>query len=154
MYTTPEELTDAVDEYFTYIDGEYSQTPKKDKNGKKTGRFEEECVRDPEPPTVTGLALFLGFSSRQSLDDCAKLNKEYSDIIKRGKLRIEHGYEKRLHGDKNTGAIFALKNMAWDDKVTQEMTGPGGGPIQHRDLSKLTKAELKAMAAIEKKLDK
>lgn len=70
-------------------------------------------------PTVTGLALFLGFESRQSVYDYEK-NGEYSYIIKRARLRVENGYEKALMSEKPTGAIFALKNMGWIEK--QEVT--------------------------------
>lgn len=74
-----------------------------------------------EHPTVTGLAIFLGFESRQSVYDYEK-NGEFSYIIKRARLMVEHGYEKSLMSDKPTGAIFALKNMGWVDKQEVEST--------------------------------
>lgn len=111
MYETPEALTIAVDEYFKYILGESHE--------------DESLVkiwdRYPEPPTVTGLALFLGFSDRQSLYDYQN-RPEFSCIIKKARTRVEHGYEKSLSGDKPTGAIFALKNMGWKDKSEVEQT--------------------------------
>lgn len=74
-------------------------------------------------PTMTGLALHLGFVSRQSMLDYEE-RPEFSGTIKKARLRIEHEYEKQLHLDKCTGAIFALKNFGWKDKVENEiMTG-------------------------------
>ena len=72
-------------------------------------------------PTTTGLALYLGFASRQSLYDY-KDKKEYSYIIKRAITVIESHYEERLNFQGSTGAIFALKNMGWKDKQEIENT--------------------------------
>lgn len=72
-------------------------------------------------PTMTGLALYLGFVSRQSMLDYEK-KPEFSGTIKNARLRIEHEYEKQLYMDKCTGAIFALKNFGWKDKVESEIT--------------------------------
>lgn len=65
--------------------------------------------------TITGLALHLGFESRQSFYDYEK-NEEFSYIIKRARLKVELAYEWRLNSNSCTGAIFALKNMGWKDK--------------------------------------
>ena len=103
-----------------------------------------------EPPTVTGLAIALGFESRQSMYDYEK-NGEYSYIIKRAKLRIEQFVETRMYGNSPTGAIFVLKNMGWSDKTEQEISGPGGGPIKTEtthDLSKLSTEELRKLDEI------
>ena len=65
------------------------------------------CTADGEPPTVTGLALGLGLSSRQSLDRYGR-REEVRDVVKRAKLVVEHSYELRLLRDRPVGAIFAL----------------------------------------------
>lgn len=98
LYDTPEELEAACNAYFMGCD-----------------------VRE-EPYTVTGLALDLGFSSRQSLDDTSKRDG-FSDVVKRAKLLVEKGYEMRLHGNNPTGAIFSLKNMGWKDEQRREISG-------------------------------
>lgn len=72
--------------------------------------------------TITGLALHLGFESRQSFYDYEK-NDEFSYIIKRSRLRVELAYEWRLNSNACTGAIFALKNMGWRDKTEVENSG-------------------------------
>lgn len=76
-------------------------------------------------PTVTGLALALGFCDRQSLYDYEN-KEEFSCIIKRARLRVENGYEQQLQRQSVTGAIFALKNMGWKDKQEREITNPDG----------------------------
>jgi hypothetical protein len=99
MFSSPKELKDKISEYFEY------------------------CIKNNEKVTITGLALYLGFESRQSLSDYNIKSKEYSYIIKRAKLAVEHSYE--THGQ--TIDIFALKNMGWVDR--QELTGANGNPL-------------------------
>lgn len=83
-----------------------------------------EYFETGEHLTITGLALFLGFESRQSLYDYAE-KKEFSYIIKRAKLVVENSYENSLNSTSPTGAIFALKNMGWDDKQQLDHTTKG-----------------------------
>ncbi len=80
-------------------------------------------------PTTTGLALWLGFKSRQSLYDY-KEKKEYSYIIKKALLFIEMEYEQLLESKGSTGAIFALKNMGWSDKSLLDMNANHSGEIK------------------------
>lgn len=72
--------------------------------------------------TITGLALHLGFESRQSLYDYEK-DEVFSYIIKKARLQVENEYEKKLSGNNVAGAVFALKNMGWRDKQELEHTG-------------------------------
>lgn len=76
-------------------------------------------------PTVTGLALFLGFASKQSLYDYQE-NEQFSYPIKKALTKIEQAHEKNLFGTTVTGSIFALKNMGWKDKVEQDLNVHGG----------------------------
>lgn len=124
VYTSAKKLANAVDEYFDYILGEGLEVEedmpiKEGKNTviKKIKVF--KWIRRPEPATITGLALFLGFSDRQSLYDY-QAKEEYSCVIKKARTRVEMEYEKTLHAEGSPGAIFALKNMGWSDK--QEVT--------------------------------
>jgi len=114
-YANPEDLILAVENYFEWVKGEYEQT----------GPTDRKCIREPEPVTITGLALFLGFESRQSIYDYEQKG-DFSYIIKNARLRVEHAYEKNLYGDKPTGSIFALKNMGWKDNQRTELTGADG----------------------------
>lgn len=92
MYESPEGLKLKCIEYFEY------------------------CQKNDEKITVTGLALYLGFESRQSLFAYGN-KKDFSYITKRAKLVVENSYE----NSGQTIDIFALKNMDWKDKseVTQ-----------------------------------
>lgn len=96
---------------------------------KFTGQFVEY---KKYTPTMTGLALHLGFSSRQSMLDYEK-KPEYSCTIKNARLRVEHEYEKQLYMDKCTGAIFALKNFGWKEKA--EEAPAGNAPIIIDDIT-------------------
>jgi len=70
--------------------------------------------REAEPATIAGLAFFLGFNSRDEFDEYESRGK-FSTLIKRARLRIEAAYEKKL--DTPAGAMFALKNMGWNEKA-------------------------------------
>lgn len=111
-----------------------------EKTDEETG---EKYIVNPSPLTITGLALYLGFESRQSFYDYEK-KEEYSYIIKRARLAIESCYEEGLHYKTPTGSIFALKNMGWFDR--QEFSGVDGKPLipEH----KLTPEERDAEIAI------
>lgn len=100
-FAKAEDLSKKISQYFDSLQHE--------SKGDETEQF-------PDPPTVTGLALFLGFESRQSIYDYAKKEGAFSYIIKRALTVIENHYETRLNYNSPTGAIFALKNMNWSDK--------------------------------------
>src|SRR5699024_9577794 len=101
LFDTPEQFDAKVDEYY------------------------HACKSGDEPVTWTGLALFMGFSSRQSIDEYAKYDG-FSDSVKRAKLLVEWAYEKRLLENNAAGPIFVLKNMGWSDKQELAHTSPDG----------------------------
>lgn len=94
-FVSPKKMQNAIDEYF------------------------DECIKNSEPLTVTGLALALN-TTRETLMDYQNKD-EFSDTVKKAKLRIENAYEKRLISRGAAGDIFALKNFGWTDKVEQEV---------------------------------
>lgn len=81
--------------------------------------YEQWCEENHEKKTVTGLCLYLGFSSRSSLDDYEKRSDEFSYVVKRARLLIENSYELSA----TTFDMFALKNMGWKDKTEVDTTG-------------------------------
>ena len=117
-YKTPEEMQTVIDKYFEecsgrpYImdDGE----PLRDKSGNVILLFQH-------PPTVTGLALALGFTSRQEL-----LNYQgkpaFVDTVTRAKARCEEYTEGRLYDrDGARGAEFSLKyNFRWEQSAQKD----------------------------------
>ena len=74
------------------------------------------------PPTITGLALHLGFADRRSIYEYEG-KPQFTLAIKKARLRIERVYEQNLHGTAPTGSIFALKNFGWRDKHEVEHSG-------------------------------
>lgn len=130
-YENETELADAVDKYFERL---------KENRVDAGGNIDEKWVRMPEPATITGLALFLGFESRQSIYDYEE-NGEFSYIIKNARLRVECEYEKRLSTAQSpTGAIFALKNMGWKDRSEIDHLNPV--PVQwHEEKTYATKEQ-------------
>lgn len=124
LFNTVDDFDKKVEEYYEYIKGESKEMPytKKLKDGSEETGTNLVWIREPEPPSITGLALFLGFESRQSLYDYED-KPEFSYSIKRAKLRVEKNYEKYLLSQSATGAIFALKNFGWADKQQVEQSG-------------------------------
>ncbi|MCC8065001.1 MAG: DNA-packaging protein [Clostridiales bacterium] len=116
-YKTVPELEAAIDAYFQSCEG-YFLTDEQgalvlDKRG-------APIVIDAKPPTVTGLALALGFSSRQALMNYQG-RKQFNDTITRAKSRCEAYAEGRLFDrDGTNGAQFSLRcNFGWNDKPEQ-----------------------------------
>ena len=89
----------------------------------------EFVAQNPGKLTVTGLAMYLGFDSRQSLYDYEKRDG-FSYIIKNARLAVENDYELSLRTPAVAGAIFALKNMGWRDKVETGFTDKDGQDVQ------------------------
>lgn len=87
----------------------------------KVFEYQAHCKETKEPVTWTGLALFLGFSSRQAINMYEDYDGFY-DVVKRAKLFVEYNYEIRVNGNNATGPIFVLKNMGWSDKQQIEHT--------------------------------
>lgn len=98
------------------------------------------------PPTISGLALFLGFVDRQSLYDY-KNRKAFSCLIKKAITRIESYAENQLlTKDRNTGAIFWLKNHGWIDKNINEHQGKDGKDIKIIVSSEKDKQDIEDLA--------
>lgn len=82
----------------------------------KIDKYFKECDNKSEPYTITGLCITLDIC-RDTLSEYAK-KEEFSDTIKKAKLRVENYLEKHLITDNGTtGIIFNLKNnFGWKDK--------------------------------------
>lgn len=129
IYKEVEHLSNKIDEYFTYVQGEYIERETINPITFQD-EFIKEWIREPERITVTGLALFLGFADRQSLQDYKKKPK-FSFPIKRAMTKVEQAYENFLFEKNSTGAIFALKNFGWTDKSQVDVDHTTAGqPMQ------------------------
>ncbi|MEG1621575.1 MAG: terminase small subunit [Oscillospiraceae bacterium] len=106
-FKSAKELQNLVDKYFCSLEGEIlldeNNVPVSDKNGLVYKVL-------PKPPTLTGLALALGFRGRLSLLKFQG-NEKLEEIIETALSRVEEYIEGRLF-DKGctTGAKFSLEN--------------------------------------------
>lgn len=123
-FNSPEDMQEKIKAYFEDCKGEQLT----DDDGKPVlDKYGEPIRFGVKPLTVTGLALALGFTTRQSL-----LNYQgrgaYKAIIEAAKLQIENYAEMRLYDrDGWNGARFNLQNnfRAWDaDKSNQDDKKP------------------------------
>ena len=121
-------MQEVIDDYFKRCEG----TELLDSNGDvRLNKYDEPIMIGATPPTVTGLALALGFVSRQSLLEY-QAEEEFADTITRAKARVEEYAEKRLFDKEGSnGAQFSLKNnfKLWKDKTETELSGGLGFKI-------------------------
>lgn len=101
--------------------------PTPDDFERKVKEYVELCAKQQSPLTITGLCLHLGFATKQSFYDYEKM-EEFRHVVGKARMMVENEYEKRLHSNSPTGAIFALKQYGWSDK--HELTGAEGGPLE------------------------
>ena len=107
-FTTKEEIERKIEEYFNscWVDKVIETS---DKEGKTTTT---NVLYQNRRYTFAGLALGLGFRSRQTLLNYAA-KSEFLDTIKRAKLKVEMNVEEgMLEGKSAAGNIFWLKNNA------------------------------------------
>lgn len=104
-FTSAEEMQEKIDAYFASCEPELLRdgdgTPMLNKNG-------EPVYVGGRPMTIQGLALALGFTSRQSLLNY-KAKREFVDTVTRARLRVEQYVAERLFDrDAQRGAQFTL----------------------------------------------
>ena len=114
-YKSKKEIQEKIDAYFEECKGKILTD---DEGNIITDKYGEAIYIDKKPLTITGLALALGFNSRQSLLNYQD-KEEFVDTITRAKARVEQYAEERLF-DKNgaNGAKFSLSNNfeGWKEK--------------------------------------
>lgn len=114
-----EEIEQKIEAYFKSCEGE----PLKDRDGTVlTDKYGAPIIVGRKPPTITGLALALGFSTRQSLLNYQG-KKEFVDTITRAKSFVEKYAEERLFDREGVqGAKFSLINnfKGWSEKPESE----------------------------------
>lgn len=119
MYKTKEEIQEKIDAYFEECKGRVLTDADGNAMTNKNG---EPIIVDARPLTVTGLALALGFTSRQALLNYQD-KEEFVDTITRAKARVEAYAEERLFDkDGANGAKFSLANNfdGWKEKQSIE----------------------------------
>lgn len=113
----------AIDAYFESCKG----TPLMIDGDVATDKYGRPIILDEKPPTVTGLALSLGFTGRQALIDYQG-RPEFADTVTRAKSRCEEYAESRLYDkDGANGAKFSLGcNFGWRATEEKAETAVGG----------------------------
>ena len=100
---------------------------------KKIDEYFAECDKQKRPYTITGLALALD-TNRATLLDYEKKYEQFSEVVKKAKLRIENYAEEQLFTSKNVaGVIFNLmNNFGWKNRqdVDASIGGKEGEPLQ------------------------
>lgn len=119
MYKSKEEIQEKIDKYFEECKG----TVLTDKDGNiMFDKYGMPIVINAKPLTITGLALALGFNSRQALLNY-QVKDEFNDTITRAKAIVEQYAEERLYDkDGANGAKFSLANnfSGWKEKQSIE----------------------------------
>lgn len=119
-YKCKEEIEEKIDAYFKECEGEILR----DGNGEPVmDKFGHSITINSRPPTVTGLALTLGFTSRMALLNY-QAKKEFVDTITRAKSMVEAYTEQRLFDrDGANGAQFSLRNnfKGWNERQRTEL---------------------------------
>ena len=114
-YKDKEEIEEKIEQYFKDCEGH----PLTDENGNQIyNKYGYPVIVDKKPLTVTGLALALGFTTRQALLNYQG-KKEFVDTITRAKSRVEQYAEERLFDkDGSSGAQFSLRNnfKGWNEE--------------------------------------
>lgn len=115
MYTNKEEIQEKIDAYFEKCEG----TVLNNADGEVVlDKYGDPVIVGRKPLTITGLAIALGFNSRQSLLNYQD-KEEFMDTITRAKAIVEAYAEERLFDkDGANGAKFSLANNfeGWKEK--------------------------------------
>lgn len=128
-FESPEEMQQKIEAYF-----ESRKAPLLDKNGRAVLDSNGEPIMvDSKPCTITGLALALGFTSRQDLLNY-QAKADFFDTVTRAKSKVEEYAESRLFDrDGAVGAKFALANNydGWKERqeLDQNIGGKDGKPF-------------------------
>lgn len=155
-FQTVKELQEAIDNYFASL---YEPTFDMWGNPRINKTTGEQMLKKVNVATVTGLAvaldttrdLLLDYENGKhdgkdlTIDQLAENQQidDFSDTIKKAKLRIYADTEQQLYKGKAVGAIFSLKNnYGWVDKTVTE-TAPTA-PVNPYE--NLTEDELRKLA--------
>lgn len=133
-YKNAAELSEAVEKYFEDCKGHILTD---DKGKPVYSKYGVPIIIGSHPPTVTGLALALGFKTRQSLLDYQAKSAAFNDIITVAKSRCEEYAESRLYDrDGVNGAKFSLMNnfKGWREKTESVPEAATEKPLLYKAL--------------------
>lgn len=131
-YKSAKAMQREIDKYFESCEGHTLTIDDPDTGEKRPvlDKYGQPVIVDARPPTVTGLALALGFSGRQSLLNYSR-REEFFDTITCAKARVEEYTEMRLFDkDGANGAKFSLaNNFGWSEKQEIGISGKDDTPF-------------------------
>lgn len=137
-YKSCEEIEEKIEKYFEDCEGK----PLCDEDGNVlTDKYGAPIIIGRKPPTVTGLALALGFTTRLSLLNYQG-KKEFMNTITRAKSFVEKYAEERLFDrDGVQGAKFSLINnfRGWSEKPEEDESSRSTENDAQRDLMRAIK---------------
>ena len=112
-------MQEAIDAYFKKCEGE----PLIVDGSVAVDKYGVPIIINVKPPTITGLALALGFTGRQALLDY-QARPEFADTVTRAKSRCEEYAEARLYDkDGANGAKFSLGcNFGWREATEMKIS--------------------------------
>jgi hypothetical protein len=147
-YKSAAEMQTVIDQYFTDCEG-------KPLINEETGepflnKYGEPIITGAKPPTITGLALALGFTSRLALLNYGERN-EFFNTVRLAKARVEAYAESRLFDrDGVNGAKFSLANnfKGWKETQGLEITGADGTPLLANQITALSDKDLQQLLEI------
>lgn len=146
-YKDPNEMQLIIDQYFEDCEGK----PLLDNDNKPVlNKYDEPIYIGAKPPTITGLALALGFTSRLALLNYQD-KPEFINTVTRAKARVEAYAESRLFDrDGANGAKFSLTNnfKGWRETQGIEITGADGGPLLVGQITALSDSDLQQLLEI------
>lgn len=116
-FKSAEEMQEKIDQYFAQCEGTVLMD---DEGNPVLDRKGCPVIVGAKPKTVTGLALALGFTSRQALLNY-QAKPKFMNTVKRAKLKCEEYAHCRLYDrDGARGAIFDLSaNYKWKETEPQ-----------------------------------
>ena len=132
-YQSTKAMQKAIDQYFEDCKGHplTFTDPKTGEERLMLDKRGQPIIVEMRPPTVTGLALALGLSGRQSLLNYSE-REEFLDTITRAKAKVEEYAEMRLFDkDGANGAKFSLaNNFGWSEKQEIGISGKEDKPFE------------------------
>jgi len=93
---------------------------------KKIDEYFDSIMKDGEylrPPTVSGMAIYLGFVDRRSMYHYRDKDEFYHPVKRAIGMVEAYNEEQTAKGSRCAGNIFILKNFDWTDR--QEITNKG-----------------------------
>ena len=124
-----EGMQEVIDNYFEKCKGELLL----DAEGlPRLNKYDEPIYLGSKPPTVTGLALALGFNSRVSLLEYQEKD-EFVNTITRAKSLVEEYAESRLFDKEGSnGAKFSLSNnfRVWKEQQQIDLGNANDQPFK------------------------